>query len=30
MADGSLLLDYERVPNVYDPKFYAFLNYLIV
>jgi hypothetical protein len=30
MADGSLLLDYERVPNVYDPKFYAYLNYLIV
>ena len=30
MADGSLLLDYERVPNVYDPKFYAYLNHLIV
>jgi UDP-MurNAc hydroxylase len=30
MADGSLFIDYERVPNIYDPKFYAYLNHLIV
>jgi UDP-MurNAc hydroxylase len=30
MADGARLLDYDRVPNVYDPKLYAYLNHLIV
>ena len=30
MADGSLFIDYDRVPNVYDPKLYAYLNHLTV
>ncbi|TFV91758.1 MBL fold metallo-hydrolase [Oxalobacteraceae bacterium OM1] len=28
IADAALFLDYERVPNRYDPMIYAFLNYL--
>lgn len=28
IADAALFLDYERKPNVYDPKIYEFLNYL--
>lgn len=27
IADGSLFLDYERVPNVYDTKIFACINY---
>lgn len=30
IADAALFLDYERVPNVYDPNLYVFLNYLRV
>lgn len=30
MADGALFLDYERVPNIYDPKIHTMLNYLII
>ena len=30
IADAALFLDYERVPNTYDPKLYALLNYLRV
>jgi UDP-MurNAc hydroxylase len=28
IADAALFLDYERVPNVYDPRIYVHLNYL--
>lgn len=28
IADAALFLDYERVPNRYDPEIYVFLNYL--
>lgn len=28
IADAALFLDYERVPNVYDPKLQAFVNHL--
>lgn len=28
IADAAFFLDYERVPNTYDPKVYAMLNYL--
>lgn len=28
IADAAFFLDYERVPNQYDPKIYALLNYL--
>jgi UDP-MurNAc hydroxylase len=28
IADAALFLDYERVPNSYDPNLYVFLNYL--
>jgi UDP-MurNAc hydroxylase len=28
IADAALFLDYERVPNIYDPKLFALLNYL--
>lgn len=28
IADAALFLDYERVPNRYDPNLYALLNYL--
>jgi UDP-MurNAc hydroxylase len=28
IADAALFLDYDRVPNKYDPEIYAFLNYL--
>lgn len=30
MADGALFIDYERVPNIYDPKIHTMLNYLII
>lgn len=30
IADAALFLDYERVPNVYDPDVYVYLNYLKV
>jgi len=30
MADAALFLDYERIPNTYDPKLYAFINFLRV
>lgn len=30
IADAALFLDYERVPNVYDPSVYVLLNYLRV
>jgi UDP-MurNAc hydroxylase len=30
MADAALFIDYERVPNKYDPKVYAFINFLRV
>lgn len=30
IADAALFLDYERVPNVYDSRVYAHLNYLRV
>jgi UDP-MurNAc hydroxylase len=30
IADAALFLDYERVPNVYDPKLHAFVNHLTV
>jgi len=30
MADGALFIDYERVPNIYDPKIYTMLNYLTI
>ena len=30
IADAALFLDYERVPNVYDPEMYVCLNYLRV
>jgi UDP-MurNAc hydroxylase len=30
IADAALFLDYERVPNVYDPEVYVCLNYLRV
>ncbi len=28
IADAALFLDYERVPNVYDPRLFAFVNYM--
>lgn len=28
IADAAFFLDYERIPNVYDPEIYAVLNYL--
>ncbi len=28
IADAALFLDYERIPNRYDPKIHAFVNYL--
>jgi len=28
IADAALFLDYERVPNVYEPKIHTFINYL--
>ena len=28
IADAALFIDYERVPNVYDPKLFAFVNYV--
>ncbi len=30
MADGALFILYDRVPNKFDPKLYAFINYLKV
>jgi hypothetical protein len=30
IADAALFLDYERVPNHYDPKLHASLNYLMI
>ena len=30
MADGALFILYNRVPNRFDPKLYAFINYLKV
>ena len=30
IADAALFLDYERLPNVYDPSVYVLLNYLRV
>jgi UDP-MurNAc hydroxylase len=30
IADGALLLEYDRVPNDYDPRTYALLNFLTV
>ncbi len=30
MADGALFIMYNRVPNKYDPKLFAFINYLKV
>jgi UDP-MurNAc hydroxylase len=30
IADAALFLDYERVPNQYDPKLHASLNYLMI
>ena len=30
IADAALFLDYERVPNVYDPEIYVLLNFLRV
>ena len=30
MADGARFLDYDRRPDIYDPKFNAFLNHLII
>ena len=30
MADGALFILYKRVPNKFDPKLYAFINYLKV
>jgi UDP-MurNAc hydroxylase len=30
IADAALFLDYERIPNVYDPEIYVCLNYLRV
>ncbi len=30
IADAALFLDYERVPNIYDPRIYVHLNYLKV
>lgn len=30
MADGAFFLDWERVPNVYEPKIHAILNHLTV
>ena len=30
MADGAFFFDYDRVPNVYDPKIYAMINLLTV
>jgi UDP-MurNAc hydroxylase len=30
IADAALFLDYERVPNQYDPKLHASLNYLTI
>lgn len=30
IADAALFLDYERVPNRYDPKLHSFLNYLTI
>jgi UDP-MurNAc hydroxylase len=30
IADAALFLDYERVPNVYDPEIYVYLNQLRV
>ncbi|MUG97019.1 hypothetical protein F7734_33655 [Scytonema sp. UIC 10036] len=28
IADAALFLDYERVPNIFNPKIHAFINYL--
>lgn len=28
LADAGLFIDYERVPNVYDPKIHAFVNHI--
>ena len=28
IADAALFLDYDRVPNKYDPEIHAFINYL--
>ena len=28
IADAAFFLDYERIPNIYDPEIYAALNYL--
>jgi UDP-MurNAc hydroxylase len=30
IADAALFLDYERIPNIYDPEIYVCLNYLRV
>ena len=30
MADGALFILYNRIPNKFDPKLYAFINYLKV
>jgi hypothetical protein len=30
IADAALFLDYERVPNRYDPKLHSFLNHLMI
>jgi hypothetical protein len=30
IADAALFLDYERIPNAYDPEIYVCLNYLRV
>ena len=30
MADGAYFLDYERAPNIYDPKIQSMLNFLIL
>lgn len=30
MADGALFILYNRIPNTYDPKLYAFINFLKV
>lgn len=28
IADAALFIDYERVPNVYDPEIYTFINFI--
>ena len=30
MADGAYFIDYERVPNIYDPKIHSMLNYFTI